>query len=65
VHVSAKDQATARPVDDITGGSSLSKEEIDRMVRDAETTPRTTVNAAPRPRFVNNADGLVTRPRSC
>ncbi len=37
VHVSAKDQATgASQSMTITGGSSLSKEEIDRMVRDAE-----------------------------
>ena len=37
VHVSAKDQATGTSQSmTITGGSSLSKEEIDRMVRDAE-----------------------------
>src|SRR5471030_3319602 len=37
VHVSAKDTATgATQSMTITGGSSLSKEEIDRMVRDAE-----------------------------
>jgi molecular chaperone DnaK len=38
VHVSAKDQATGTTQSmTITGGSSLSKEEIDRMVRDAES----------------------------
>jgi len=37
VHVSAKDRATSREQSmTITGQSSLSKEEIDRMVRDAE-----------------------------
>jgi len=37
VHVSAKDQASGREQSmTISGGSALSKEEIDRMVRDAE-----------------------------
>src|SRR5206468_12995909 len=37
VHVSAKDQATGNQQGmTITGGSSLSKEEIDRMMADAE-----------------------------
>jgi molecular chaperone DnaK len=37
VHVSAKDRGTGREQSmTITGGSALSKDEIDRMVRDAE-----------------------------
>ncbi|CAN5142674.1 MAG: molecular chaperone DnaK [Nocardioides sp.] len=37
VHVTAKDQASGKEQSmQITGGSSLSKEDIDRMVRDAE-----------------------------
>src|SRR5699024_9637174 len=37
VHVSAKDRGTGREQSmTITGGSALSKEDIDRMVRDAE-----------------------------
>jgi molecular chaperone DnaK len=37
VHVSAKDKGTGKEQSmTITGGSSLSKEDIDRMVRDAE-----------------------------
>jgi len=37
VHVSAKDMATAKEQSmTITGGSGLSKEEIDRMMKDAE-----------------------------
>ena len=37
VHVSAKDQGTGKEQSmTITGGSALSKEEIDRMVKDAE-----------------------------
>jgi molecular chaperone DnaK len=38
VHVSAKDRGTGKEQSmTITGGSALSKDEIDRMVRDAET----------------------------
>jgi len=37
VHVSAKDQASGREQSmTISGGSALSKDEIDRMVREAE-----------------------------
>jgi molecular chaperone DnaK len=60
VHVSAKDQATgATQSMTITGGSSLSKEEIDRMVRDAEAHAEDDRKRRAEAEVRNNADGLV------
>ena len=60
VHVSAKDQATgATQSMTITGGSSLSKEEIDRMVRDAEAHAEDDRRRREEAEVRNNADGLV------
>jgi molecular chaperone DnaK len=60
VHVSAKDQATgATQSMTITGGSSLSKEEIDRMVRDAEAHAEDDRQRRAEAEVRNNADGLV------
>ena len=60
VHVSAKDQATgATQSMTITGGSSLSKEEIDRMVRDAEAHAEDDRQRRAEAEIRNNADGLV------
>jgi len=60
VHVSAKDQATgATQSMTITGGSSLSKEEIDRMVRDAESHAEDDRQRRAEAEVRNNADGLV------
>jgi molecular chaperone DnaK len=60
VHVSAKDQATgATQSMTITGGSSLSKEEIDRMVRDAESHAEDDRQRREEAEVRNNADGLV------
>jgi molecular chaperone DnaK len=60
VHVSAKDQATgATQSMTISGGSSLSKEEIDRMVRDAEAHAEDDRQRREEAEVRNNADGLV------
>ena len=60
VHVSAKDQATgATQSMTITGGSSLSKDEIDRMVRDAEAHAEEDRKRRDEAEVRNNADGLV------
>ena len=60
VHVSAKDQATgATQSMTITGGSSLSKDEIDRMVRDAEAHAEDDRRRRDEAEVRNNADGLV------
>jgi molecular chaperone DnaK len=60
VHVSAKDQATgATQSMTITGGSSLSREEIDRMVRDAEAHAEDDRQRRAEAEVRNNADGLV------
>jgi molecular chaperone DnaK len=60
VHVSAKDQATgATQSMTITGGSSLSKDEIDRMVRDAEAHAEEDRTRRAEAEVRNNADGLV------
>ena len=60
VHVSAKDTATgASQSMTITGGSSLSKEEIDRMVRDAEAHAEEDRKRREEAEIRNNADGLV------
>ncbi len=60
VHVSAKDLATGNAQSmTITGGSSLSKEEIDRMVRDAEAHAEEDRRRRDEAEVRNNADGLV------
>ncbi len=60
VHVSAKDTATgATQSMTITGGSSLSKDEIDRMVRDAEAHAEDDRRRREEADVRNNADGLV------
>src|SRR5487761_2207688 len=60
VHVSAKDRATgATQSMTITGGSSLSKDEIDRMVRDAEAHAEDDRKRRAEAEVRNNADGLV------
>jgi len=60
VHVSAKDMATgATQSMTITGGSSLSKDEIDRMVRDAEAHAEEDRQRRDEAEVRNNADGLV------
>jgi len=60
VHVSAKDTATGTSQSmTITGGSSLSKEEIDRMVRDAEAHAEDDRKRRAEAEIRNNADGLV------
>ncbi len=60
VHVSAKDLATGTTQSmTITGGSSLSKDEIDRMVRDAESHAEDDRRRRDEAEVRNNADGLV------
>jgi molecular chaperone DnaK len=60
VHVSAKDMATGTTQGmTITGGSSLSKDEIDRMVRDAEAHAEDDRQRRAEAEVRNNADGLV------
>ncbi len=60
VHVSAKDLATGKTQSmTITGGSSLSKDEIDRMVRDAEAHAADDQKRRAEAEIRNNADGLV------
>ena len=60
VHVSAKDRATGKEQSmTITGESSLSKEEIDRMVRDAEAHAEEDRQRREEAEIRNNADSLV------
>jgi molecular chaperone DnaK len=60
VHVSAKDMATGTTQSmTITGGSSLSKDEIDRMVRDAEAHAEDDRRRREEADVRNSADGLV------
>ena len=60
VHVSAKDQATGSTQSmTITGGSSLSKDEIDRMVRDAEAHADEDKARRSEAEIKNTADNLV------
>ncbi len=60
VHVSAKDLATSATQSmTITGGSSLSKDEIDRMVRDAESHAEDDRRRREEAEVRNSADGLV------
>ena len=60
VNVSAKDLATGTTQSvTITGGSKLSKEDIDRMVRDAEAHAAEDRARREEAEIRNNADGLV------
>jgi len=60
VHVSAKDRATGKEQSmTITGESSLSKEEIDRMVRDAEAHAADDKRRREEAEVRNQADSLV------
>jgi molecular chaperone DnaK len=60
VHVSAKDRATSKEQSmTITGQSSLSKEDIDRMVRDAESHAEEDRRRRDEAEVRNNADSLV------
>jgi molecular chaperone DnaK len=60
VHVSAKDRGTGREQSmTITGGSALSKDDIDRMVRDAEQYAEEDRLRKEAVETRNQADGLV------
>ncbi len=60
VHVSAKDRGTGKEQSmTITGGSALSKEDIDRMVRDAEQYADEDRQRREQVETRNQADGLV------
>ena len=60
VHVSAKDRGTGREQSmTITGGSALSKEDIDRMVADAEKYADEDRKRKEEVEIRNQADGLV------
>jgi molecular chaperone DnaK len=60
VHVSAKDRGTGREQSmTITGGSALSKDEIDKMIRDAEQYAEEDRQRKEAVETRNQADGLV------
>src|SRR6266496_648758 len=60
VHVSAKDRATSKEQSmTITGQSSLNKDEIERMVRDAESHAEDDRRRREEAEVRNNADSLV------
>jgi molecular chaperone DnaK len=60
VHVSAKDQATgATQSMTITGGSALSKDEIDRMIKDAQVHADEDTKRRAEAEVRNNADALL------
>src|SRR3712207_8714197 len=60
VHVSAKDQASGREQSmTISGGSALSKDEIDRMVREAEQYAAEDAERRQQIETRNQADQLV------
>jgi molecular chaperone DnaK len=60
VHVSAKDRATGKEQSmTITGQSALSKDEIDKMVRDAESHAEDDRRRREEAEIRNNADSLV------
>ncbi len=62
VHVSAKDRATGKEQSiTISGQSSLSKDDIDRMVRDAEAHAEEDTRRREEAEVRNNADTLVYR----
>ncbi|MHB1549404.1 MAG: molecular chaperone DnaK, partial [Acidimicrobiales bacterium] len=65
VHVSAKDRATGKEQSmTITGQSSLAKDEIERMVRDAEAHAEDDRRRREEAEVRNNADTLVYRTES-
>ncbi len=60
VHVSAKDLATGKEQNmTITGGTALSKEEIDQMMKDAEAHAEEDRKRRDEAEIRNNADSLV------
>ncbi len=60
VHVSAKDQGTGKEQSmTISGGSALSKDDIDRMVKDAEQYAEEDANRREAVELRNQADSLV------
>jgi molecular chaperone DnaK len=60
VHVSAKDLATSKEQNmTITGGTALSKEEIDQMMKDAEAHAEEDRKRREEAEIRNNADSLV------
>ena len=66
VHVSAQDKATGKEQSmTITGQSSLAKDDIERMVRDAEAHAEDDRPAARRPRYATLRTPSSTRRRSC
>ena len=66
VHVAAKDRATGKEQSmTITGQSSLAKDDIDQMVKDAEAHAEEDRAAARRPRSATRPTRSSTRPRSC
>ena len=65
VHVSAKDRATSKEQSmTITGQSSLDRDTIQQMVRDAKRTRTRTAAAATRPRPATTPTRSCTKPRS-
>ena len=65
VHVSAKDRGTGKEQSmTISGGSALPKEDIDRMVKEAEATPRRTRSVARTPRPATRPSSRPTPSRS-
>ena len=66
VHVSAKDLGTGREQQmTITGGTALSKDEIDRMMKEAEAHAEEDRFAAKRRRSATTPIRWCSRPRSC
>ena len=66
VHVSAKDKGTGKEQSmTITGQSSLSKDQIDQMVKDAEAHAEEDRSARKRPTSATRPTPSCTRPRSC
>ena len=65
VHVSAKDQGTGKEQSmTISGGTALSKDDIDRMVKDAEQYAEEDAKRREAVEARNQADRSSTRPRS-
>ncbi len=66
VHVSAKDRGTGKEQSmTITGGSALPKEDIDRMVKEAEEHAAEDAKRREEAEARNSAEQLSTPPRSC
>lgn len=62
VHVSAKDKATGKEQSmTVTGGSALGKDDIDRMVKDAETHAEEDKKRREAVEMRNEADALAFR----